>query len=110
MRLQAKEEAAKAAAKKAKKGGKKPAKSAKGAKGAAAVTPPTTEDAGEMDVDPPSALEVYERLKEEVEAHRAKKKDDMARRKEEERLIPTDPDGEAVITEVWALYPESLGG
>lgn len=95
--IQAKEVAAKAAAKKAKKGAKKPAK---GAKGAGAATPPTPEDAGEADVDPPSALEVYECVKGEVEAHRAKKKADIARQKEEEREVPTDPDGEAVIQEV----------
>lgn len=101
VRAQAKEEAEKAANKGAKKGA---GKAKKPAKGAAAPTPPTPEDeAAAEPEEPPSVLEVYEGVKLEVERHRAARKEKAARRRAEERLVPRDPTGEAVLEEVRTL-------
>lgn len=101
-RAQAKEEAEKAAKKGAKKGGGKGKKPAKGA-----PPPPTPEEtaavASEDAIEPPSVLEVYEEVKREVERHRAFRKEEAARLRAEERLVPRDPTGEAVMQEVSQL-------
>lgn len=99
-RVEAKQEAEKAAKKGAKKGG---GKTKKPAKGAAAPTPPTPEETAaalEEAFEPPSVLEVYEEVKGEVERHRAFRKEEAARLRAEERLVPRDPTGEAVMQEV----------
>lgn len=96
-KAQAKEEAAK----KAKKGNKKGvAKGKKVTKGAAAAPPPAEEDPTEVEVEPPSILEVYDSVKREVEQHRAMRKEEIERLRAEERLVPRDPAGEAVMEEV----------
>ncbi|CAM9400850.1 unnamed protein product [Ectocarpus fasciculatus] len=96
-RAQAKEEAEKAAKKGSKKGGG--GKGKKPAKGAAAPTPPTPEEA-ETAPEPPSVLEAYEGVKREVERHRELRKEEAARRRAEERLVPRDPTGEVVMEEL----------
>ncbi|CAM9618005.1 unnamed protein product [Scytosiphon promiscuus] len=96
VRAQAKEEAEKAAKKGGKKGG---GKAKKPAKGAAAPTPPTPEEeaaAAAEPKDPPSVVEVYEAVKLEVDRHRTARKEEAARRRAEERLVPRDPTGEAL--------------
>lgn len=99
-RAQAKEEADKAAKKASKQGG---GKAKKPAKGAAAPPPPTPEEeaaALEEAVEPPSVLDVYEEVKREVERHRRFRKEEEERHRAEERLVPRDPTGEAVLEEV----------
>lgn len=96
----AKEEAEKAAKKAGKKGG---GKAKKPTKGAAAPAPLTAEEeaaAAAKPEDPPTVLEVYEGMKLEVERHREARKAEAARRRAEERLVPRDPTGEAVLEEV----------
>lgn len=97
-RAQAKEDAAKAAKKASKKGGAKAKKSAKGT--SVAAPPATPEEKGEPEVDPPSALELYNDVKEKVEHRRALRQKEIARQRAEERLAPKDPTGEAVMEEV----------
>eukprot|EP00903_Cladosiphon_okamuranus_P015016 g13894.t1 len=93
-RAQAKEEAEKAAKKGAKKGGGK-------AKKSPAPTPEEVAAAVSEDVfDPPSVLEVYEEFKRDVERHRAYRKEEAARLRAEERMVPRDPTGEAVLQEL----------
>ena len=53
-----------------------------------------------MEVEPPSILEAYDAAKREVEQHRALRKEEIARLRAEERLVPRDPTGEAVMEEV----------
>ena len=110
-RAQAKEEAEKAAKKGAKKGG---GKGKKPVKGAAAPPPPTPEEtaavATEDAFEPPSVLEVYEEVKREVERHRAFRKEEAARLRAEERLVPRDPTGEAVMEEVGCSAQSSQQG
>lgn len=96
-RALAKEEAEKAAKKASKKGG---GKAKKPPKGAAAAAPPPTPPEDEDAAEPPSVLEVYEAVKREVEWHRAFRKEEAARQWAEERLVPRDPTGEAVLQEV----------
>ncbi|CAM9256084.1 unnamed protein product [Ectocarpus sp. 12 AP-2014] len=98
-RTQAKEEAEKAAKKGSKNGG---GKGKKPAKGAAAPTPPTPEEVAALETapEPPSVLEAYEEVKREVERHREFRKEEAARRRAEERLVPRDPTGEAVMEEL----------
>lgn len=83
-RAQAREDAAK----KAKKGAKKPPKGA---------APPPPE---EPEVDPPSAVEMYDNTRRVVEEHRKLRQEERAWKREEERLVPRDPEGEAVMEEV----------
>lgn len=45
-------------------------------------------------------LEAYEGVKQEVERHREFRKEEAARRRAEERLVPRDPTGEVVMEEV----------
>lgn len=110
-RAQAKEEAEKAAKKGGKKGG---GKAKKPTKGAAAPPPPTPEETAavtpEEAFEPPSVLEVYEEVKREVERHRAFRKEEAARLRAEERLVPRDPTGEAVMQEVSQLVQSSQRG
>ncbi len=96
-RALAKEEAEKAAKKASKKGG---GKGKKPPKGAAAAAPPPTPPEGEAAPEPPSVLEVYEATKREMERHRVFRKEEAARKWAEERLVPRDPTGEAVLREV----------
>ncbi|CAM9524177.1 unnamed protein product, partial [Sphacelaria rigidula] len=84
-RVQARE----AAAKKAKKGAKKPKKGA-------APPPPD-----EVEIDPPSALEIYDGIKSVVEEHSNMRQEERARERERAKLVPRDPDGEMVMEEVW---------
>lgn len=102
-RVQAKEDAAKAAKKGGKKGGAKPKKAPKGTTAAAASTPAPEEDTeGDTEVEPPSVLEVYDAIREEVIQHISARKEEIARRRAEEKLVPRDPTGEAVMEEVRA--------
>lgn len=81
-----------------------------------APPPPTPEEeaaALEEAVEPPSVLEVYEEVKREVERHRQFRKEEEERQRAEERLVPRDPTGEAVLEEVgfivrvttWYMWP-----
>eukprot|EP00904_Undaria_pinnatifida_P004042 jgi/Undpi1/13639/HiC_scaffold_9.g03293.m1 len=95
-RARAKEEAAKKAKKNNKKGGAKGKKAGKGA----ASPLPAGEDPTQVEVEPPSILEAYDAAKREVEQHRALRKEEIARLRAEERLVPRDPTGEAVMEEL----------
>lgn len=110
-RARAKEEAEKAAKKGAKKGGGKAKKPAKGAAAAPVPTPEEAAAAASEDAfEHPSVLEVYEDIKREVERHRAFRKEEAARLRAEERLVPRDPTGEAAMQEVSQLIQSSQRG